>query len=96
MTKTLLAGNKFNSRHQTYIPGAVPFLKDLKALDCVKKIILGPINTTKPGKIKAKIRNIQDHRIEILFRDTKAVQIFNIISSDPDRVKNLVAKYGSK
>jgi len=94
--KSLLSGKKFNRRHTTFVPGAKDFLHQLKALDCVKKITLGPITPTKTGVISAKIRRIDGHLIEILFRDSTAVQLFILVSSNKYPVKALLEPYQKK
>jgi hypothetical protein len=88
-----LSGPKFNNQHQTYVPGAVALLKDLKELDSVKKILLGEISAARAGIPKARIRLTNGNLIEIVFRDRLAVQVIRTITYDLYAVQAIVSKY---
>lgn len=102
MSTTLLSGPKFSSSHQTYIPDAVDMLFQLKALDCVKKIFLGEITTTKPGILTAKISQTEKQGVySIIFRGVNAVQKFTVVLVDTSEgsvksISDIVELYKSK
>jgi hypothetical protein len=93
MTKNILSGSKFNNKHQTFVPGSESLLSDLKELSSVRKIFLGEINTAGNGVVNAKIKHIDGHFIEIVYRSRLAIQLFRLVSDDLEAVSSVVAKY---
>lgn len=82
MSKTLLSGSKFNSNHQTYLPGATRLLLALKAEPLVKKVFLGEVARTRSGKESAKIAPVNAGVFQITYRSVSAVQKFRIVCPD--------------
>jgi hypothetical protein len=88
-----LSGDKFSSRHQTFVPGAEGFLRGLKALRSTKKIALGEINSTRPGPRRVKVRSVNGNFIVAVFRDVNATQVFNITAMNANDVVEFINGY---
>ncbi len=91
--KSLLSGPKFNSRHQTFVPGLEKLLADLKENVSVKKIFLGSISPSRSGTPHAKIRSVKGNYIEIMYRGRLGVQFIGVVSTDIDAVEKIVSQY---
>lgn len=89
----ILKGTKIKSKHQTYVPGSVVFLAYLKKCDYVKKVMLGEINKVRPGKRNLKIRRTDGNLVVVVFRDTAATQVFNIVATDVDKCKSYIESF---
>ena len=94
MSARLLSGAKFSSRHSTYIHGSDALLRKLRDHVSVKKVMLGEIRPSSGGRRAktgaAKVRRVDGHFIEISYRGPDAVQIFRVVSSDPDAIRRIV------
>ncbi len=83
--KGLLKGNKFNGRHSTVIPSAVPALEAARDSPLVTKIALGVIKPIKPGPERLKFSEVSGG-LKMQVRGTNAVQIFWVYTTEPEKV----------
>ena len=81
--KHLLKGGKFGKRHTTYIDAAYPLLKAAKDSVEVSKIVLGPINPTRNGRMDIKFDRTTTG-LRVILRGPRAVQEFYVTTSDPE------------
>ena len=94
--KGLLKGPKFNSRHSTVIPSAVPAVEAAKACVHVSKIALGLITPTKVSEERLKFTKASG-ALKMQVRGTHAVQIFWLYTNRPDQViEELTAKWDER
>ena len=94
--KGLLKGNKFNGRHSTVIPSAVPAVEAAKACVYVTKIALGIITPTKVSEERLKFSKASG-ALKMQVRGTHAVQIFWLYTNRPDDViEELTAKWDQR
>jgi hypothetical protein len=84
-TKGLLKGAKFNGRHSTVIPSAVPAVEAAKACVHVTKIALGIITPTKSAEERLKFTS-GSGALKMQVRGTHAVQVFWIYTNRPEDV----------
>ena len=81
----LLKGSKFNGRHSTVIPSAIPAVEAAKACQHVTKIALGLITPTKLAEERLKFTSVSGG-LKMQLRGTHAIQIFWLYTSRPDDV----------
>jgi len=81
----LLKGSKFNGRHSTVIPSAIPAVEAAKACKHVTKIALGLITPTKLADERLKFTSVSGG-LKMQVRGTHAIQIFWLYTSRPDDV----------
>ena len=84
-TKGLLRGPKFNGRHSTVIPSAIPAVEAAKACEHVTKIALGIITPTKLAEERLKFTSASGG-LKMQVRGTHAVQVFWLYTTRPDEV----------
>ncbi len=84
-TKGLLRGPKFNGRHSTVIPNAVPMVETARDSEHVTKIALGVVTPLRAGKPHLKFSPVSGG-LKMQVRGTNAVQIFWIYTKEPDAV----------
>ena len=80
----LLKGDKFSDSHSTIIEAAVPYLKELKKLTCVTKIVIGPITRCKSAPIRYKTKDV-DAGLQLTVRGPMAVQKFYVYTNDKNK-----------
>ena len=83
--KGLLRGSKFNGRHSTVIPSAIPAVEAAKACAQVTKIGLGIITPSKAGEERLKFTKASG-ALKMQVRGTNAVQLFWLYTNRPDDV----------
>jgi hypothetical protein len=83
--KGLLKGAKFNGRHSTVIPSAIPAVEAAKSCAHVTKIGLGLITPTKNGEEHLKFTKASG-ALKMQVRGTNAVQLFWLYTNRPDDV----------
>ena len=94
--KGLLKGPKFNGRHSTVIPSAVPAVEAAKACARVSKIALGLITPTKVSEERLKFTKASG-ALKMQVRGTHAVQIFWLYTNRPDEViDEITAKWDER
>jgi hypothetical protein len=83
--KGLLRGPKFNGRHSTVIPSAIPAVEAAKACAHVTKIALGIITPTKNAEERLKFTSASGG-LKMQVRGTHAVQVFWLYTTRPEDV----------
>jgi hypothetical protein len=83
--KGLLRGAKFNGRHSTVIPSAIPVVEAAKASPHVTKIALGIITPSKLAEERLKFTQASG-ALKMQVRGTHAVQVFWVYTNRPDEV----------
>ncbi len=83
--KGLLRGPKFNGRHSTVIPSAIPAIEAARECKHVTKIALGVITPLRAGKPHLKFSPVSGG-LKMQVRGTHAVQIFWLYTTEPDAV----------
>jgi hypothetical protein len=83
--KGLLKGSKFNGRHSTVIPSAIPAVEAAKSCEHVTKIALGVITPTKSADEHLKFTKASG-ALKMQVRGTRAVQVFWVYTNRPDDV----------
>src|SRR6266571_2001560 len=83
--KGLLRGSKFNGRHSTVIPSAIPAVEAAKACAHVTNIGLGIITPSKGGEERLKFTKASG-ALKMQVRGTNAVQLFWLYTNRPDDV----------
>jgi hypothetical protein len=81
----LLKGSKFNGRHSTVIPSAVPAVEAARDCEQVTKIALGVNTPNRPGPEHLKFTPATGC-LKMQVRGTNAVQTFWVYSTSPDAV----------
>ena len=81
--KGLLRGPKFNGRHSTVIPSAIPAVEAARDSEHVTKIALGVITPIKTGKELLKFSAVSGG-LKMQVRGTHAIQIFWLYTTRPD------------
>lgn len=81
----LLKGAKFNGRHSTVIPSAIPAVEAAKASPHVTKIALGVITPAKAAEEHLKFTKASG-ALKMQVRGTHAVQVFWVYTNQPDAV----------
>jgi hypothetical protein len=83
--KGLLRGPKFNGRHSTVIPSAIPAVEAARDCEHVTKIALGVITPVKSGKGLLKFSEVSGG-LKMQVRGVHAIQIFWLYTTRPDDV----------
>ena len=92
----LLKGSKFNGRHSTVIPSAIPAVEAAKACEHVSKIALGVITPTKMAEERLKFSSVSGG-LKMQVRGTHAIQIFWLYTIRPDDViQEITAKWEAR
>ncbi|HEY2842862.1 MAG TPA: hypothetical protein VGJ09_04400 [Bryobacteraceae bacterium] len=81
----LLKGSKFNGRHSTVIPSAIPAVEAAKACQHVTKIALGLITPAKLAEERLKF-TAETGGLKMQVRGTHAIQVFWLYTNRPDDV----------
>jgi hypothetical protein len=84
--KGLLKGPKFNGRHSTVIPSAVPAVEAARDCEHVTKIALGVITPIRAGQEHLKFLPVSGGRLKMQIRGTNAVQVFWLYTNQPEAV----------
>ena len=91
--KGLLRGPKFNGRHSTVIPSAVPVVEAARDCEHVSKIALGVITPIRAGRERLKFTPVSGG-LKIQVRGTHAVQVFWIYTTEPEAaMKEITGKW---
>jgi hypothetical protein len=87
----LLKGAKFNGRHSTVIPSAIPAVE--AARDCaeVSKIALGVITPIRSAQEHLKFTPVSGG-LKMQVRGTHAVQVFYLYTTRPDEAIEEITK----
>jgi hypothetical protein len=94
-TKGLLKGSKFNGRHSTVIPSAIPAVEAARDCQHVTKIALGVITPIRAAQEHLKFTPVSGG-LKMQVRGTHAVQIFWLYTTRPDDViAEITKKWGS-
>ncbi len=80
--KGLLRGPKFNGRHSTVIPSAIPAVEAARGCAHVTKIALGVITPIKAGKEHLKFGEVSGG-LKMQVRGVNAVQVFWLYTTRP-------------
>jgi hypothetical protein len=81
--KGLLRGPKFNGRHSTVIPSAIPAVEAARDSAHVTKIALGVITPIKTGQEHLKFSAVSGG-LKMQVRGVHAIQVFWLYSTSPD------------
>lgn len=81
----LLKGSKFNGRHSTVIPSAIPAVQAARDCEHVTKIALGVITPIRPGPEHLKFTSATGC-LKMQVRGTNAVQTFWVYTTSPEAV----------
>jgi hypothetical protein len=81
--KGLLRGPKFNGRHSTVIPSAIPAVEAARDSAHVTKIALGVITPIKTGQEHLKFSAVSGG-LKMQVRGVHAIQIFWLYTTRPD------------
>ena len=94
--KGLLKGSKFNGRHSTVIPSAIPAVEAAKACPHVTKIGLGIITPSKAGEERLKFTKASG-ALKMQVRGTNAVQLFWVYTNRPDEtIAEITSKWETR
>jgi hypothetical protein len=83
--KGLLRGPKFNGRHSTVIPSAIPAVEAARDSEHVTKIALGVITPIKTGVEHLKFSEASGG-LKMQVRGAHAIQVFWLYTTRPDDV----------
>jgi hypothetical protein len=83
--KGLLRGPKFNGRHSTVIPSAIPAVEAARDSEHVTKIALGVITPIKAGKEHLKFSEVSGG-LKMQVRGVNAIQVFWLYTKKPQDV----------
>jgi hypothetical protein len=84
-TKGLLRGAKFNGRHSTVIPSAIPVVEAARDCPHVTKIALGVITPVRAAEERLKFTPVSGG-LKMQVRGSHAVQIFWLYTTRPEDV----------
>jgi hypothetical protein len=84
-TRGLLKGSKFNGRHSTVIPSAIPVVEAARDCPHVTKIALGVITPIRAAEEHLKFTPVSGG-LKMQVRGTHAVQVFYVYTTRPDEV----------
>lgn len=87
----LLRGPKFNGRHSTVIPSAIPVVEAARDCEHVTKIALGVITPIKAGREHLKFSPVSGG-LKMQVRGVHAVQIFWLYTTQPERAIEEITK----
>ena len=89
----LLKGPKFNGKHSTVIPCAIPMVEAARDCSHVTKISLGVITPLGNGKRHLKFTETNGG-LKMQVRGTNAVQLFFLYTTNPaEVVREIEAKW---
>ncbi len=92
-TRGLLKGAKFNGRHSTVIPSAIPAVEAAKACAHVTKIGLGVITPAKTAEERLKFTPAGGG-LKMQVRGAHAVQVFWLYTTRPgDAIEEITKKW---
>ena len=95
-TKGLLKGSKFNGRHSTVIPSAIPAVEAAKNCPLVTKIGLGVITPTRAGPEHLKFTQVSGG-LKMQVRGTHAIQLFWVYTIRPeDVIEEITRKWNER
>jgi hypothetical protein len=89
--KGLLRGSKFNGRHSTVIPSAIPAVEAARDSQHVSKIALGVITPIRAGQEHLKFTPVGGG-VKMQVRGTAAIQIFWLYTTRPEEVIEEITK----
>jgi hypothetical protein len=89
--KGLLKGPKFNGRHSTVIPSAIPAVEAARDCSHVAKIALGVITPIGKGQEHLKFTPVGGG-LKMQVRGTGAVQIFWLYTTQPELAAEEIMK----
>jgi len=81
--KGLLKGSKFNGRHSTVIPSAIPAVEAARDCPHITKIALGVITPIRSGEEHLKLSH-STGGLKMQVRGTHAVQVFWLYTTNPE------------
>ncbi len=84
-TRGLLKGSKFNGRHSTVIPSAIPAVEAARDCPHVTKIALGIITPMRAAPQHLKFTPVSGG-LKMQVRGAHAVQVFYLYTTRPDDV----------
>jgi hypothetical protein len=90
-SRGLLKGSKFNGRHSTVIPSAIPAVEAARDCAHVSKIALGVITPIRAAEEHLKFTPVSGG-LKMQVRGTHAVQIFWLYTTRPDDVVEEITK----
>lgn len=94
--KGLLRGPKFNGRHSTVIPSAIPAVEAARDCPHVTKIALGVITPMKASAEHLKFTPVSGG-LKMQVRGTHAVQIFWVYTTRPEEtIAEISAKWDAR
>ena len=94
--KGLLRGPKFNGRHSTVIPSAIPAVEAARDCEHVTKIALGVITPVKAGKEHLKFSAVSGG-LKMQVRGANAIQIFWLYTTRPeDAISEIESKWDQR
>lgn len=94
--KGLLRGPKFNGRHSTVIPSAVPAVEAARDCPLVTKIALGVITPIKPGEERLKFSEASGG-LKMQVRGANAVQVFWVYTNRPrETIAEITSKWDAR
>lgn len=92
----LLKGPKFNGRHSTVIPSAIPAIEAARDCPYVSKIALGVITPLKSGTEHLKFVPVSGG-LKMQVRGSVAVQIFWLYTTRPEEaIAEITKKWESR
>jgi len=92
----LLKGAKFNGRHSTVIPDAIPAVEAARDCPYVTKIALGVITPLKSGPEHLKFMAVSGG-LKMQVRGSAAVQIFWLYTTQPEEaIAEITKKWASR
>jgi hypothetical protein len=92
----LLKGPKFNGRHSTVIPDAIPAVEAARDCAYVTKIALGVITPLKSGPEHLKFMPVSGG-LKMQVRGSAAVQIFWLYTTQPqEAIAEITHKWNSR
>jgi hypothetical protein len=95
-TRGLLKGPKFNGRHSTVIPDAIPAVEAARDCPYVSKIALGVITPLKSGAEHLKFMPVSGG-LKMQVRGAFAVQIFWLYTTQPqETIAEITRKWESR
>jgi hypothetical protein len=87
----LLKGSKFNGRHSTVIPSAIPAVEAARDCPQVSKIALGVITPIRAAEEHLKFTPVSGG-LKMQVRGTHAVQVFYLYTTHPNDVTEEITK----
>jgi hypothetical protein len=95
-TRGLLKGSKFNGRHSTVIPSAIPAVEAARDCPHVTKIALGVITPIRAAEEHLKFTPVSGG-LKMQVRGTHAVQVFYVYTTRPEEViEEITGKWNTR